>query len=153
MQPSSSSNKIPQERLVLYDFSLLSYPQFAHLRMEVHGGCLTEPFANEFAFSGMVRDMFARCYDVENKLQKNDLYFEEYPHFIYALMESYAAQIKQSYRNDPRSGIRLMFDWLLKTREIIEEQYQGQQILLIVSAVMMVSSLYLRIITFRCSGF
>ena len=29
------------------------------------------------------------------------------------------------YRNDPRSGIRLMFDWLLKTREIIEEQYQA----------------------------
>ena len=125
MQPSSSSNKIPQERLVLYDFSLLSLPRFAHLRMKVHGGCLTEPFANEFAFFSMVRDMFARCYDVENKLQKNDLYFEEYPHFIYALMESYAAQIKQSYRNDPRSGIRLMFDWLLKTREIIEEQYQA----------------------------
>jgi hypothetical protein len=93
--------------------------------MEVHGGCLTEPFANEFAFSGMVRDMFARCYDVENKLQKNDLYFEEYPRFIYALMESYAAQIKQSYRNDPRSGLRLMFDWLLNTREIIEEHYQA----------------------------
>ena len=37
----------------------------------------------------MVRAMFARCYDVENKLQKNDLYFEEYPHFIYALMKSY----------------------------------------------------------------
>lgn len=125
MQPSSSSNKIPQERLVLYDFSLLSLPRFAHLRMEVHGGCLTEPFANEFAFSGIARDMFARCYDVENKLQKNDLYFEEYPHFIYALMESYAAQIKQSYRNDPHSGIRLMFDWLLKTRKIIEEQYQA----------------------------
>ena len=59
MQPSSSSNKIPQERLVLYDFSLLSLPRFAHLRMEVHGGCLTEPFANEFAFSCTVRDMFA----------------------------------------------------------------------------------------------
>ena len=73
----------------------------------------------------MVRAMFARCYDVENKLQKNDTYFEEYPHFIYALMKSYAAQIKQSYRNAPRSGIRLMFDWLLKTREIIEEQYQA----------------------------
>ena len=125
MQPSSSSNKIPQERLVHYDFSLLSLPRFAHLRVEVHGGCLTEPFANEFAFSGMVRDMFARCYDVENKLQKNDLYFEEYPRFIYALMESYAAQIKQSYRNDPRSGLRLMFDWLLNTREIIEEHYQA----------------------------
>ena len=110
---------------VLYEFSLCYHPRFAHLRMEVHGGCLTEPFANEFAFSGMVREMFARCYDVENKLQKNDLYFEEYPRFIYALMESYAAQIKQSYRNDPRAGIRLMFDWLLKTREIIEEQYQA----------------------------
>ncbi len=125
MQPSSSSNKIPQERLVLYDFSLLSLPRFAHLRMEVHGGCLTEPFANEFAFSGMVRDMFARCYDVENKLQKNDLYFEEYPHFIYALMESFSVHIQQSYRYDHRTGIRLMFDWLLKTREIIEEQYQA----------------------------
>ena len=125
MQPNNKSLTGDQKRHVLYDFSLLSLPQFAHLRMEVHGGCLTEPFANEFAFSGMVRDMFARCYDVENKLQKNDLYFEEYPHFIYALMESYAAQIKQSYRNDPRSGIRLMFDWLLKTREIIEEQYQA----------------------------
>ena len=113
------------DKQVLYDFGLLSYPRFAHMRMEVHGGCLTEPFANEFAFSCTVRDMFARCYDVENKLQKNDLYFEEYPRFIYALMESYAAQIKQSYRNDPRSGIRLMFDWLLKTREIIEKQYQA----------------------------
>lgn len=113
------------DKQILYDFSLLSHPRFAHLRVEVHGGCLTETFANEFAFSGMVRAMFARCYDVENKLQKNDLYFEEYPHFIYALMKSYAAQIKQSYRNAPRSGIRLMFDWLLKTREIIEEQYQA----------------------------
>ena len=135
MQPSRSSNKIPQERLVLYDFSLLSLPRFAHLRMEVHGGFLTEPFANEFAFSGMVRDMFARCYDVENKLQKNDLYFEEYPHFIYALMESYAAQIKQSYRNDPRAGIRLMSDWLLKTREIIEEQYQALPTLYLASDI------------------
>ena len=125
MYPSYKSQKDYQERHILYDFGLLSLPQFAHMRMEVHGGCLTEPFANEFAFSCTVRDMFARCYDVENKLQKNDLYFEEYPHFIYALMESYAAQIKQSYRNDPRSGIRLMFDWLLKTREIIEEQYQA----------------------------
>ena len=125
MYPSYKSQKDYQKRHILYDFSLLSHPQFAHMRMEVHGGCLTEPLANEFAFSCMVRDMFARCYDVENKLQKNDLYFEEYPHFIYALMESYAAQIKQSYRNDPHFGIRLMFDWLLKTREIIEEQYQA----------------------------
>ena len=113
------------ERPALYDFSLCYHPQFAHLRMEVHGGCLNEPLANEFAFTCMVRDMFARCYDIEKKLQKDGLYFEEYPRFIYALMESYAAQIKQSYRNDPRAGIRLMFDWLFKTREIIEEQYQA----------------------------
>ena len=119
------TRKSSQNEPVLYDFGLLSHPRFAHLRVEVHGGCLTEPFANEFAFSSLVRDMFARCYDVENKLQKNDIYFEEYPRFIYALMESYAAQIKQSYRSDPRSGLRLMFDWLLKTREIIEEQYQA----------------------------
>ena len=110
---------------VLYDFTLLYLPQFEHLRMGVHGGCLTEPFANEFAFSSMVRGMFARCYDVENKLEKNDLYFEGYPHFIYALMERYVAQIHQAYRNTPRVGIRLMFDWLLKTREIIEENYQA----------------------------
>ena len=113
------------DKQVLYDFSLLSLPQFAHLRMEVHGGCLNETTANEFAFSCMVRDMFARCYDVENKLQKNDLYSEDYPRFIYALMESYAVHIQQSYRNDHRTGIRLMFDWLLKSREIIEEQYQA----------------------------
>lgn len=113
------------EKQVLYDFSLLSHPQFAHLRMEVHGGCLTEPFANEFAFSCMVRDMFARCFDVENKLQKNDRYFEEYPRFTYALMECYAAHIQQYYRNDPRAGIRMMFDWLIKTREIIEDNYQA----------------------------
>lgn len=110
---------------VLYDFSLLSHPRFAHIRMEVHGGCLTEPFANEFAFSCTVRDMFARCYDVENKLQKNDLYFEGYPRFIYALMERYSTHIQQSYRDDPRTGIRLMFEWLLKTREIIEDNYQA----------------------------
>ena len=113
------------DKQALYDFGLLSLPQFAHLRMEVHGGCLNEPLANEFAFSYMVRDMFARCYDVENKLQKDDLYFEDYPRFIYALMESYAVHIQQSYRNDHRTGIRLMFDWLLKSREIIEEQYQA----------------------------
>ena len=60
--------------VVLYDFTLCYLPQFAHLRMEVHGGCLSEPLANEFAFSSMVRDMFARCYDVNNKLKKNELY-------------------------------------------------------------------------------
>ena len=117
--------KILTERPVLYDFTLCHHPQFAHLRMEVHGGYLSEPFANESAFSSMVRDMFARCYDVNNKLEKNDLYFERYPHFIYALMERYAVQIHQAYRNAPRDGIRLMFDWLLKTREIIEENYQA----------------------------
>ena len=81
-------------RMVLYDFTLCSRPQFAHLGMEVHGGCLTDPFANEFAFSSMVRDMFARCYNVDNKLEKNNLYFEDYPHFIYALMERYAFHIR-----------------------------------------------------------
>lgn len=40
-------------------------------------------------------------------------------------MESFSVHIQQSYRNDHRTGIRLMFDWLLKTREIIEEQYQA----------------------------
>jgi len=109
---------------VLYDFSILNLPQFRHLRMRVSGGCLTDPFANEFAFSSTVRDMFARCYDVDNKLEKNDLYFEEYPRFIYVLMERYAAQIHSACRNTPRDGVRLMFDWLLKTREIIEENYQ-----------------------------
>lgn len=63
--------------------------------MEVHGGCLTEPFANELAFFGLVRDMFARCYDVKNKLQKNDLYFEEYPHFIYALKAMSIGDVEQ----------------------------------------------------------
>lgn len=124
-RPSRKPQKIFLGELVLYDFTLCSLPHFAHLRIEVHGGCLTEPFANEFAFSSMVRDMFARCYDVNNKLEKNDLYFEGYPHFIYALMERYAAQIHQAYRNTPRDGIRLMFDWLLKTREIIEENNQA----------------------------
>ena len=112
-------------RMVLYDFTLCSRPQFAHLGMEVHGGCLTDPSANEFAFSSMVRDLFARCYDVDNKLEKNILYFEDYPHFIYALMERYAFHIHQAYQSNLRDGIRLMFDWLLKTRQIIEENYQA----------------------------
>ena len=46
---------------VLYDFSILNLPQFRHLRMKVSGGCLTDPFSNEFASSSTVRDMFARC--------------------------------------------------------------------------------------------
>ena len=124
-RPNSKFQKAIIGEHVLYDFTLCHHPQFAHLRMEVHGGYLSEPFANESAFSSMVRDMFARCYDVNNKLEKNDLYFERYPHFIYALMERYAVQIHQAYRNAPRDGIRLMFDWLLKTREIIEENYQA----------------------------
>lgn len=110
---------------VLYDFSLCYHPQFSYLRMEVHGGCLIEPSANEFAFSCTVRDMFTHCYDTDNKLKIDDLYFEGYPRFIYALMERYSTHIQQSYRDDPRTGIRLMFEWLLKTREIIEDNYQA----------------------------
>lgn len=110
---------------VLYDFSLCYHPQFSYLRMEVHGGCLIEPSANEFAFSCTVRDMFTHCYDTGNKLKIDDLYFEGYPRFIYALMERYSTHIQQSYRDDPRTGIRLMFEWLLKTREIIEDNYQA----------------------------
>ena len=93
--------------------------------MVVSGGCLTQPSANEFAFSCVVHDMFAYCYDVENKLQINDLYYKDYPYFIYALMERYSDHIQQSYRNDPRTGLRLMFDWLLRTREVVEDQYQA----------------------------
>ena len=110
---------------VLYDFSLCSLPQFAYLRMEVHGGCLTDPDANEFAFSTTVRDMFANCFDTNGKLQKNDIFYEEYPRFIYALMERYSEHTKQAFATDPRTGVRLMFDWLLKTREIIEANYQS----------------------------
>lgn len=128
-QNDNRPNRMTQKAMigehVLYDFTLCYLPQFAHLRMEVHGGCLTEPVANEFAFSSMVRDMFARCYDVDNKLEKNELYSVEYPRFIYALMERYAAHIHQAYQSNPRDGIRLMLDWLLKTREIIEENYQA----------------------------
>lgn len=124
-RPNSKFQKAIIGEHVLYDFTLCYLPQFVHLRMEVHGGCLSEPLANEFAFSSMVRDMFARCYDVNNKLIKNELYFEEYPRFIYALMERYTAHIHQAYQSDPRDGIRLMFDWLFKTREIIEENYQA----------------------------
>ena len=106
---------------VLYDFSLRYHPQFSYLQMEVHGGCLIEPSANEFAFPCTVRDMFTHCYDTGNKLKIDDLYFEGYPRFIYALMERYSTHLQQSYRDDPRTGIRLMFEWLLKTREIIED--------------------------------
>lgn len=124
-RPNSKFQKAIIGEHVLYDFTLCYLPQFVHLRMEVHGGCLSEPLANEFAFSSMVKDMFARCYDVNNKLKKNELYFEEYPRFIYALMERFSAHIHQAYQSDPRDGIRLMFDWLFKTREIIEENYQA----------------------------
>ena len=110
---------------VLYDFSLLSLPQFGYLRMEVHGGCLSDPDANEFAFSATVRDMFANCYDTNGKLQKNDIYYDEYPRFIYALMERYSDHTKEAFATNPRMGVRLMFDWLLKTREIIEANYQS----------------------------
>ena len=110
---------------VLYDFSLCSLPQFAYLRMEVHGGCLTDPDANEFAFSTTVRDMFANCFDTNGKLQKNDIFYDAYPRFIYALMERYSEHTKQAFATDPRTGVRLMFDWLLKTREIIEANYQS----------------------------
>ena len=120
---------------VLYDFSLCSLPQFGYLRMHVSGACNTDPDANEFAFSSTVRDMFAHCFDTEHKLQKNDLYYDEYPRFIYALMERYSEYIKQAYRSDPRTGIRLMFDWLLKTREIIEENYQNFSTLYLASDI------------------
>ena len=120
---TSKKDKTRMKGDVLYDFSLLSHPHFGHLRMEVHGGCLTDPDANEFAFSTTVREMFARSFDTENKFQRNDLYYEDYPRFVYALMERYAGHVTQKYANDPRTGIRLMFEWLLKTREIIETNY------------------------------
>ena len=60
-QPKNRPNSENQQVLrmpILYDFCLLSGPRFSHLPFEVHGGCLSEPFANEFAFSSMVRDMW-----------------------------------------------------------------------------------------------
>ena len=126
-QPRTFKQSVRQRHVgdVLYDFSICSFPQFAYLRMEVHGGCLTDPDANEFAFSTTVRDMFANCFDTNGKLQKNDIYYEEYPRFIYALMERYSDHTKEAFATNPRMGVRLMFDWLLKTREIIEANYQS----------------------------
>lgn len=124
MTANQKSQVFPFGSIALYDFGLCSLPQFAYMRMSVHGGCLTDPQANALTFSSLANVMFSHCYDVDNKLQKDDLYFEGYPHFIYALMESYASRIRQSYQNDPRTGIRLMFDWLFETREIIEDNYR-----------------------------
>lgn len=124
MTTNQRSQDYPFGNIALYNFGLCSLPQFAYMRMSVQGGCLTDPWANALTFSSLVQIMFTHCYDVDNKLQKDDLYFDKYPKFIYILMENYAARIQQSYQNDPRTGIRLMFDWLLKTKEIIEDNYR-----------------------------
>ncbi len=124
MTTNQRSQDYPFGSIALYDFGLCSLPQFAYMGVSVHGGCLTDPWANALTFSSLVQIMFTHCYDADNKLQKDDLYFDKYPKFIYILMEHYAARIQQVYQNDPRTDIRLMFDWLLKTREIIEDNYR-----------------------------
>ena len=111
---------------VLYDFTLCNYPQFAVLRMEVHGGCLTDPAANEFAFTSTLGTIFARCYDPENKLARNKVYFEEYPRFILGLLDSYATHMRQSHVADLRLGLRMVCRWMAKTRDYIDDAHRSQ---------------------------
>ena len=111
---------------ILYDFTLCNYPQFAVLRMEVHGGCLTDPAANEFAFTSTLGTIFARCYDPENKLARNKVYFEEYPRFILGLLDSYATHIRQSHAADLRLGLRMVCRWMAKTRDYIDDAHRSQ---------------------------
>lgn len=111
---------------VLYDFTLCNYPQFAVLRMEVHGGCLTDPAANEFAFTSTLGNLFSRCYDPENKLARNKVYFEEYPRFILGLLDSYATHMRQKYTVDRRFGLRMVCRWMAKTRDFIDNAYRAQ---------------------------
>ena len=111
---------------VLYDFTLCNYPQFAVLRMEVHGGCLTDPAANEFAFTSTLGTIFARCYDPENKLARNKVYFEEYPRFILGLLDSYATHIRQSHAADLRLGLRMVCRWMAKTQDYIDDAHRSQ---------------------------
>lgn len=111
---------------VLYDFTLCNYPQFAVLRMEVHGGCLTDPAANEFAFTSTLGTLFSRCYDPENKLARNKVYFEDYPRFILGLLDSYATHMRQRHFADLRLGLRMVCRWMAKTRDYIDDAHRSQ---------------------------
>lgn len=120
-----ANNHIDSQRHVLYDFSICSLPQFAFMRLEVHGGCLTDPEANDFAFESTIKDMFRHYYDPNNNYAKEDDGTPNYPSFVLGLLDIYSVKVQQMYRNSPRVGLKLLFEWMHHTTAIIDRVYQS----------------------------
>ena len=120
-----ANNYIDSQQQVLYDFSICTLPQFAFMRMEVHGGCLTDPQANDFAFESTIKDMFRRYYDSDNNYAKEDNGTPNYPSFVLGLLDVYSVKVQQLYRNNPRVGLKLLFEWMHHTIGIIDNVYQS----------------------------
>ena len=118
-----TSNHIDPQRHVLYDFSICSLPQFSFMRMEVHGGCLTDPQANDFAFESTIQSMFRQYLDPNSTAGKGEDGTDDYPSFLLGLLDTYSVRIQQMYRNNPRIGIKLLFEWMRKTTGIIDAVY------------------------------
>ena len=118
-----TSNHIDPQRLVLYDFSICSLPQFSFMRMEVHGGCLTDPQANDFSFESTIQSMFRQYLDPNSTAGKGEDGTDDYPSFLLGLLDAYSVRIQQMYRNNPRTGIKLLFEWMRKTTGIIDAVY------------------------------
>lgn len=119
-----SHNHIDPQRHVLYDFSICSLPQFSFMRMEVHGGCLTDPQANDFAFESTIQSMFRRYLEPNSMADKGEDSTDDYPSFVLGLLDAYSVRVQQMYRNNPRAGIKLLFEWMQKTTGIIDAVYQ-----------------------------
>ncbi len=120
-----AKNHINSQKHVLYDFSICSLPQFAFMRLEVHGGCLTDPEANDFAFESTIKDMFRHYYDPENNYAKENDGTPNYPSFVLGLLDIYSVKVQQLYRNNPRAGLKLLFEWMQHTTAIIDGVYQS----------------------------
>lgn len=120
-----AKNHIDSQRHVLYDFSICSLPSFAFMRLEVHGGCLTDPQANDFAFESTIKDMFRHYNDPENNYAKPDDGTPNYPSFVLGLLDAYGVKVQQMYRNNPRAGLKLLFEWMQHTTAIIDAVYQS----------------------------
>ncbi|MBQ7639578.1 MAG: hypothetical protein IJS91_01115 [Bacteroidales bacterium] len=119
----SPASSIDIRHHVLYDLTLCSDVRYASLRTEVHGGCLTHAGANVMAFSSMVNDAFEKCYHFESDFSENKEIFQVFPDFMIALMESYRKHVASEYKDKPRKALRLMYEWVFKTRNLVENAY------------------------------
>ena len=133
LHPVSNADpaRIDVRHRVLYDLSYCSDPRFAELRQEVHGGCLSEPYANNFAFHAIVVDQFRTCYDRNNGLQKSHVAFDIFPHFLTALIDSYSSHLRAAYPKDDRKALQLMYEWVRKTVATIDDSYRCNSLIVL----------------------